>query len=74
MGHYYHCGIVYQHAKYHYYMNVTFSLSMPNVEPIRVHMFQCLNMQIRHMQMTYRGKNLTFLKNNMYTRIAENVM
>ena len=37
--HSYHCGIVYQHAKYHYYMSVTFSLSLPNEELIRVHMF-----------------------------------
>ena len=56
-GHSYHCGIVYQHAKYHYYMSVTFSLSLPNVELIRVHMFYCLNMQIGHMQMTYWGTN-----------------
>ena len=54
-GHYYHCGIVYQHAKYHYYMSVTFSLSLPNVDLIRLHMFYCLNTQIRHMQMTYWG-------------------
>ena len=40
VGHSYHCGIVYQHAKYHYYnMSVTFSLSLTNVELIRVHMF-----------------------------------
>ena len=32
-------NLVYQHAKYHYYMSVTFSLSLPNVELIRVHMF-----------------------------------
>ena len=39
LGHYYHCGIVYQPAKYHYYMSVTFSLSLTNVELIRVHQF-----------------------------------
>ena len=55
-------------------MSVTFSLSLPNVELIRVHMFYCLNMQIRHMQMTYREKKLTVLINNIYTRFAENVM
>ena len=55
-------------------MSVTFSLSLPNVELIRVHMFYCLNMQIRHMQMTYWGEKLTVLTNNMYTRFAENFM
>ena len=33
-------------------------LSLLNVEHIRVHMFYCLNMQIRHMQMTYRVKKI----------------
>ena len=55
-------------------MSDTFSLSLPNVELIRVHMFYCLNMQIRHMQMTYRGKKLTVLTNYMYTRFSENFM
>ena len=51
-------------------MSVTFSLSLPNVELIRVHMIYCLNMQIRHMQMTYLGKKINSSKNNMYTRFV----
>ena len=56
-------------------MSVTFSLSLPNVELIRVHMFYCLNMQIRHNANDISGGGgLTVLTNTMYTRFAENIM
>ena len=74
MVHSYHCGIVYQHAKYHYYMSVTFSLSLTKCRAhSRTHvlMFEYANYAYAN---DISGKKLTVLKNYMYTRFAENFM